>query len=122
MTMMMNEQGVSDTNETKQRSHHADRQQIDIGVWWLRQEFPSGWVVVGELFVEEDPAHPSDPTYRIEHWGLYSNYAGPSVTTPRTLKFEHQTGSYGSVDDFRAHLRTISGVRYIQAPCHEMAP
>jgi hypothetical protein len=110
---------MSEMNTNASRSEHKDAQQVDVGTYHLLQ----GQVVVGELFVEEDPAHPNDPKHRIEHWCLYSNFAAPSASNPLVnLQFKRLSGQYGSEGDFRMHIKTIQGSRYIKAPCSEMAP
>src|SRR6188768_3376139 len=104
---------VMSKQAVKSNESHSDQHQIDIGTYHVYQ----GTTVTAELMVEQDPNHPNDAQYRIEHWGLYSSYQMPSSTlAAQALQFHYVRTDYGgSSADFRAHLRTITGVRYIQA-------
>lgn len=90
--------------------------EIDIGNY----EIFIGTLKVGEVWVEQDPDHSTDPTYLIEHWCLFTSYQQPSSTnTNVTLRFEYATGLHGSTADFLRWARTQSGARYIKSMCHE---
>lgn len=95
------------------------RGQVDVGIYWIVQN----GLTVGELYVEQDAAHPNDPCFMIEHWCLYSTFEAPSAQRPDTaLTFRRVDTEYASAEAFRSQVRTIVDARYIQAACHEMAP
>lgn len=111
--------GANSHGDAPRAKVHKDAQQIDVGTYHLLL----GTTTVGELFVEEDPVYPNDNKHRIEHWGLYSSFTAPSASYPLvTLQFKRISGQFGNETDFRVHLRSIQGVRYIKAVCSEMAP
>ena len=95
------------------------RGQVDVGIYWIVQH----GITVGELYVEQDAAHPDDNRFMIEHWCLYSTFEAPSALKPETaLAFKRFDKVYASAEAFRSNARTIADARYIQAACHEMAP
>lgn len=92
--------------------------EIDIGNYEIFLDSTK----VGEVWVEQDPSHATDPSYLIEHWCLFTNYQQPSSTnTNVTLKFSYVTGKHGSTSDFLRWASGIAGARYIKSMCHEQA-
>jgi hypothetical protein len=92
--------------------------QVDIGNF----EILIGDTKVGEIFVEYDPEHNEDPDRTIEHWCLFSNYAGPRANGPDVALRFHYQGLYETAEDFLEWAGTVSGARYIKATCHETTP
>ncbi|MCC6552530.1 MAG: hypothetical protein IT372_05835 [Polyangiaceae bacterium] len=101
------------------RTRHADQLQIDVGTYIAYHNGDP----VAEVFVERRPDDPNNANRSIEHWCLYAEFESPSNTNPDyPLQFKYASGQDPSATDFRARIRQITGVRYIQAACDQMDP
>lgn len=94
---------------------HPDRQQIDVGVYKLKQKSSTGVeILIGELFVVE-----VDPTTKIEYWAFKPEYQQPTMTSGvRSIEFHpDREANFASAADFVAYLGIQGYSKYIEATC-----
>ena len=111
---------TTSTNGDATVHHHHDGQlQMDVGTYVGYQAN----IPVLELYVERDPGDPYNTGRSIEHWGLYTTYQWPGTgNRDYTVQYKYALGQDPSAADFRARIRQITGITYIQAACQKMVP